>query len=35
VGLLEWFVLGDLGGLDQQVVQALVGPVNVIHLARE
>jgi hypothetical protein len=33
VGQLEWFVLGHLGGVDQQVVQALVGGVEVVHLA--
>jgi hypothetical protein len=34
-GLLEWLVLGDLGGVEQQVVQPLVGGVEVVRLSQE
>src|SRR5215210_3685919 len=34
-GLFEGFVLGDLGGVEQQVVQALVGGGEVVHLGQE
>jgi beta-glucosidase len=34
-GPLERFVLGDLGGVEEQVVEPLVAGVEVVHLAQE